>query len=233
MKIVAGMFCVIGWMLVAAAGAAPQQRGNGNIIAPMGVNITGAVFRGVFNPAIGSGAAYDVTSADGTKSQIEITVVGKEEVGGKQGSWIELAMNRPQDKAPMYMKTLTVIDGNTASIARMIMQPPDMGPMEMPVRQMPNLQQPTPADVRNSAEKVGTESVTTPAGTFSCEHYRAKDGTWEAWISTQVIPWGIVKSASKDGNLTLTRVITGATDHIAGAPMSMEQMMRGGLGRGR
>jgi hypothetical protein len=89
-------------------------------------------------------------------------------------------------------------------------------------------------DVRDSAEKVGTESVTTPAGTFNCDHYRAKDGSWDAWISTQVMPWGVVKSTSKDVNMTLTRVITNATDHITGTPQVMDpaQMMRG-MGRGR
>ncbi|MGH8100926.1 MAG: hypothetical protein ACREIW_06490, partial [Chthoniobacterales bacterium] len=225
--------CAIGLTAVAVAGIAAQQRGNGNMLGPMGVNVTGAVFRGVFNPTIGSGSAYEMTTTDGKKNDMEITVVGKEDVSGKQGYWIEFSMNNPQGGGQVYAKTLTVIDGNNASLTRMVVQPPGMGPMEMPVQQIPNMQQSTPADVRNSAEKVGTESVTTPAGTFNCDHYKAKDGAWDAWISTQVIPWGVVKSSSKDGNMTLTRVITGAADHITGTPQSMEQMMRGGFGRGR
>jgi len=226
------MCWVIGVTLVGAAAVTGQQRGN--MMGPMGANVTGAVFRGVFNPTIGSGAAYEVTSNDGKKNQMDIAVVGKEEVSGKQGYWIEMAMNNPQGNGQMYMKTLTVIDGNNASVAKMIVQSPEMpGPMEMPLQGVRGMPQSSPVDVRESAEKVGTESVTTPAGTFNCDHYKAKDGAWEAWISTQVIPWGVVKSTSKDGNMTLTRVITNATDHITGTPQTMEQMMRGGLGRGR
>ena len=94
-------------------------------------------------------------------------------------------------------------------------------------------QQPTPTDVRAVAEKVGNESVTTPAGTFNCEHYRAKDGSWEAWLSTQVTPWGLVKSTTKDTTMVLTRVITDAKDHITGTPQKFDpaEMMRG-MGRG-
>jgi hypothetical protein len=231
MKTLGALIFVIGVAVIAAIGIAAQQRGPGNMMGPMGANVTGAVFRGVFNPNIGSGAAYEMTTSEGKKNNMEITVVGKEDVAGKQGYWIEFGMNEPQAGGQMYAKTLTVIDGNNASVTKMVVQTPQMGPMEMPMqgRGMP---QSTPADVRNSAEKIGTESVTTPAGTFNCDHYKAKDGTWEAWISTQVIPWGVVKSTSKDGSMTLTRVITGATDHITGKPMSMEEMMRQ-MGRGR
>jgi len=231
MRVLRNVCYLIGLTIVATAGIAAQQRGN--MMGAMGANVTGAVFRGVFNPTIGSGSAYEVTTTDGNKKEMEITVVGKEDVSGKQGYWIEFGMNEPQAGGQVYGKTLTVIDGNNASVTRMIVQTPQMGPMEMPMQAAPNMQKPTPADVRNSAEKVGTESVTTPAGTFNCDHYKAKDGAWDAWISTQVIPWGVVKSTSKDGNMTLTRVITGATDHITGTPQSMEQMMRGGFGRGR
>ena len=66
----------------------------------------------------------------------------------------------------MYMKTLMVIDGKNASVTRMIVQPPGSGPMEMPVQgMMGGVQQPAATDVRETAERVGAETVTTPAGT--------------------------------------------------------------------
>jgi hypothetical protein len=34
-----------------------------------------------------------------------------------------------------------VIDGKNASVTRMVIQPPGMGPMEMPVQSMPGMQQ--------------------------------------------------------------------------------------------
>ena len=204
MKTLRAMCWTLAVALLAAVPAAAQR---GAMAGPMGANVTGAVFRGVFNPVIGTGAAYDFVRSDGMKNPVEVTVVGKEDVSGKPGYWIELSMNNPQGSGQVYAKTLMVIDGKNASVTRMIVQPPGMGPMEIPTQGMQGMQQSTPADVRDSAEKVGSESVTTPAGTFNCDHYRAKDGSWDAWISTQVMPWGVVKSTSKDINMTLTRVI--------------------------
>jgi hypothetical protein len=222
--------CTMGVLLLAAATASAQQQ---MPVGPMGSNITAAVFHGVFSPTVGSGSVYEFDN-EGKKNQVEIGVVGKEDVAGKPGSWVELGMDNPQGSGKVYVKMLMVVDGDNATISRMIMQPPGMGPMEMPMRNMPGMQQSSAADVRSSAEKVGSESVTTPAGTFNCDHYRAKDGSWDAWISTQVVPWGVVKSTSKDMNMTLTQLITNATDHITGTPQSMDQMMRGmGMGRGR
>jgi hypothetical protein len=40
------------------------------------------------------------------------------------------------------------------------------------------------------------------------------------WLSTQVAPWGLVKSSGTDGTeMVLARTITGATDHITGTPV--------------
>jgi hypothetical protein len=86
----------------------------------------------------------------------------------------------------------------------------------------------TPSDVRAKSELVGTESVTVPAGTFSCQHYRAKDGSSDVWISEKVAPWGLVKMQGKNNSMVLTKVITDAKDHITGTPKKFDpmQMMR-------
>ncbi len=87
------------------------------------------------------------------------------------------------------------------------------------------------ADVHNGAEVVGTESVTTPAGTFDCEHLRTKEGS-DVWIAPKTGPWGLVKSTSKDSSMVLVKVITDAKSHVVGTPQSMDSMM-GGRGRGQ
>ncbi len=224
---------ILTWMLVImllVGGTAAAQRG------PMGPNMGPPEFRGILNPVVGSGAAYQLENRN-TKSELEITVVGKEDVAGKQGVWMEMGVNSPEAGGQVYMKTLMVIDGKNASVTRMIMQPPGMGPMEMPVQgMMGGAQQPASTDVRETAVLVGTETITTPAGTFNCEHYRAKDGSWDAWISPQVSPWGLVKSTARDTTMTVTRLITNATSHITGTPTRFDpaEMMRQGMGqRGR
>jgi hypothetical protein len=186
-------------------------------------------FRGVFSPTVGAGAAYQMQGKSG-QQDIEITVVGKEDVNGKPGFWIEMAMN-PSGKGQMYAKTLMVLDGKNSTIARMIFQMPGQAPMELPAMMMSRGGQtpaPTTTDIRDQAEHVGTEDVTTPAGTFSCEHYRSKDGG-DVWISSKVTPWGLVKSSSNGQSMTLIRVISDAQDHITGTPQKFDpsQLMRG------
>jgi hypothetical protein len=182
-------------------------------------------FRGVFNPTVGLGAAYRLEKGDNPlRAEEEVTIVGSETVDGKQGYWIEFA---PLSNGPHYIKMLVLVDGNNLLTKRMITQSDDKPPVELPLPDTPkttSFKSPfvTPADNRETADKVGTETVTTPAGTFDCDHYRAKDGSWEEWLSPQVGPWGLVKTASRIGTMTLTRIVTNATDHIAGSPKTTD-----------
>jgi hypothetical protein len=189
-------------------------------------------FRGVFNPVVGSGAAYEMTGKSG-KNNLELTVVGKEDVNGKSGVWIEMAMAPPQG-GQMYAKTLMVIDGKTATSTRMIVQLAGQPPMDM-TSMLAGQQAPsTVIDARDSADHLGAENVTTPAGTFSCEHYKSKDGNWEVWLSSKVTPWGLVKSTNNtDTTMVLTKVISGATDHITGTPVPMNPGALGRAGAGQ
>lgn len=175
-----------------------------------------ADFRGVFNPTVGAGAAYRLeTSNKAPRAEEEIAILGSEMLDGKRAYWIEFA---PLGESPHYIKMLVIVDGKELLTKRMITQSPGMPPVELPVpdtlRRAPFV---TPADNRELADKVGTESITTPAGTFNCDHYRAKDGTWEEWLSPQVGPWGLVKTTSRIGTVTLTRIVTHATDRITGS----------------
>ncbi len=131
----------------------------------------------------------------------------------------------------MYMKYLFVPGDQGVTPIRMIMQQPGQDPMEMDMTGMMGgrMAQSTPTDIRDRAERVGTETVTVPAGTFVCEHYRMKDGSADTWISDKVAPWGLVKSQGKNTSMVLTKVITDAKDHITGTPKKFDpmQMMRG------
>jgi hypothetical protein len=204
--------------------------------AQMGIGAPPPDFRGVFSPVVGSGATYEVDSK-GVKRNIEITVVGKEDVEGKPGYWMEIGLNDPRAGGQMYIKNLMVIDGKSGNLSRTIIQAPGRPPMEISgMAAMMNrgqAQKPTSTDFRDQAELVGTEDVTTPAGTFSCQHYRAKDGSGDVWVSTKVTPWGLVKATGKDGGMTLASVVTDAKDHITGTPQKFDpaEMMRQSMGQ--
>ena len=71
--------------------------------AQMGMHAAPAM-RGIFNPVVGSGGQYEMTTEKGTKMVMEIAVVGKESVDGKEGYWFEMTMSTPHHGADDYQK---------------------------------------------------------------------------------------------------------------------------------
>lgn len=206
------------------------------LAAQMGMGMGSRVptLSGIFRPVVGTGAVYENTREGREPATMEFSVVGKEDSNGKTGYWIESSMSDPKAGGEIIVKILETVDGDTISYARWVMQMPGQGPMEMDSSMMNmgrNQSTVKPmADLRGKAELVGTESITVPAGTFSCEHYRMKDGTGDGWISDKVSPWSLVKMVdTKDkSTIVLTKVISDAKDRITGTPTKFDpmQMMR-------
>jgi hypothetical protein len=191
--------------------------------AQMGMHVAPAM-RGIFNPVVGSGGEYEMTTEKGTKMVMEIAIVGKESVAGKDAYWFEMTMsNSPMGQ--MVMKSLTVVDGTDTVVSRMIMQMGTRPPMEMPTQMTKSSAQKQPADIRDRAEDVGSETITTPAGTFTAEHYKMKDGSGDAWVAAKAGPYGLVKFQGKDTSMVLTKVITDAKDKVTGTPVPFNPMM--------
>jgi hypothetical protein len=185
---------------------------------------------GVFNPVVGSGASYEMVKTDGEKIPFDMAVVDKDASGGY---WVEYSMQNPKLNGPVYMKNLMVHQSDDIIIQRSIMQMPGRPPMDMSsMMSMKAMQSPKEkADFRANAQNMGTESVTTPAGTFSCEHWRnAKDGT-DVWLSDKIVPWRVVKMSGANDTLSLVKIISDAKTHITGTPMSMEEMMQQHMGK--
>jgi len=199
--------------LVAAIGAKAQMGFGGP-----------PTMHGVWHPVVGNGAAYEMTSKDGKKTDMEIDVVGKESVGGQDGIWMEITMNQPQMGGDMIMKMFTVANGSDAQSSRMIMKLPNTPAMEMPASSGKSHEKVQPTDIRSSAQDVGSESVTVPAGTFTCEHYHMKDGSGDVWVTDKISPWGVAKYQSQESSMVLMKVITGATDKITEKPIPFDPM---------
>ena len=142
-------------------------------------------------------------------------------------------MTDQRTSQPVYMKSLVSVTDAGITTMRMVMQLAGRDPMEMDLSSSPMgraMNQTVAVNIAEKAEIVGTDSITVPAGTFSCTHYRMKDGTGDAWVSDKVSPWGLVKSQGKDSSIILSKVITDAKDHITGTPKKFDpmQMMRQG-----
>src|SRR6202050_1189878 len=195
--------------------------------AQMGMGMRPSMPSGIFTPTVGAGAAYEVTSSDGKTQPIEFALVGKESVNGKDGYWMEWTTSTGRT-GQMIMKTL-IVPGATDAPTRMIMQMASGQPMEMPTQGRMGAQAKPNTDIREGGQDLGKESVTVPAGTFNCEHYRSKDGG-DVWISSQVPLFGMVKSVSNGSTMVLTKAITGAKDKITGTPVPFNpQMMMQGV----
>lgn len=198
-----------------------------------GMGMMPPAMSGMWNPVVGNGATYELTGKDGKKTLMTVAIVSKED----NGFWMEYLINA-NDGQLTVMQMLMVRDGDSMSVPKMIIQAGGRGPMEISGAMMGMMASrggasaPAPkADVHAGAEVVGTESVTTPGGTFECEHLRTKEGS-DVWIAPKTGPWGLVKSNSKDSSMVLVKVITDAKSHVVGTPQSMDSMM-GGRGRGQ
>ncbi len=148
-------------------------------------------FRGVWSPVVGAGSAYQVDTKREGKKDIEIAVVGSEDVDGNPGHWIEIVMKDNRGEQ-VIVKHLIVLDEKQTHPVRMIMQHGEEQPIEFSMDMMGMIRRGQPreqaADIRTTAEHVGTESVTTPAGTFTCEHYRDNKSNGDLWVTEKVAP---------------------------------------------
>ena len=178
---------------------------------------------GAFKPVVGSGAQYELSTEKEKNMRCAYVVVGKEKVGGDEGYWLEMRFEVGEEGS-MLMKQLIVAHGDKTTIKRMLFQAPGQPPMEMPVGVMAAVMK---QDREGAAEKepvlgkkLGTETVTVPAGTFLCQHYRAQSekGTMDVWVSPKVSPYGMVKMVSQEMTMTLEKILTHQTSQMKGSP---------------
>jgi hypothetical protein len=168
-------------------------------------------FQKFWNPVVGTGEVLETTDNDkhATKHLFEFQVISKESVGGNDGFWLEMSMDDTQF-GTLYGKSLLV--PAQARFVKMIVKMADMDPMEMPVGTTPGSR--LQADTSHM-QKIGTESVTVPAGTFTCDHWKDDRGS-EAWTSSQVSPISLVKAVDKSDTTVLVKMLSKTQEHITG-----------------
>jgi len=180
-----------------------------------------------FNPVVGKGAQYlSTTNAKGVAktTTMEMDIVAKESVEGKDGYWMEFVMTDEKNQSSVGKALFTKDD---FQFHRMIIQMPGQGAMEMPFNANAARKEKM-ENTMNEWHSVGNESITVPAGTFSCEHWRNDSRNSDVWTSDNVTPLGMVKEANPNGGMVLTKVITDAKDRITGPvrQFDMQQMMQ-------
>lgn len=212
-----GLLCAAAVLFLSAA---PKTR------AQMGVRPGTPGLSGLWQPTVGAGASYEVRGEGQSKQPFELAIIGKENVQGKDGVWVEFTISAEQI-GTMIVKELVLFDPAKMQMHtfKAIIELPGHPPMELPEETM-QAQQPFEFDgVRAESVDLGNESVKTLAGIFKCEHYRAKDGSSEFWVSKQVLPMGLVKSQGKGRTVTLVKVVKDAKDKISGIAQPFDPMM--------
>lgn len=184
---------------------------------------------GVWNPVVGSGAVYNMTGGRGGASQMQFAIVGKEEIDGATGYWVEVAFDNAEMGGETVFRTLTVASGDQMENKKTIMQMPGQPPMEMPTGGPmggPRGNRPQPSDIRKDKDVVliGTESIIVPAGTFTCQHFHNNTTGGDSWVAAAAGPYGLVKSVSREGEMVLAKVLTGAKSKITGTPVPFDPM---------
>ena len=181
----------------------------------------------VFHPVVGKGAAYLSTDKDGKTRNSEISIVGKDSIDGKDGFWMEFVADDHNGKPVVGKALITLGD---FQFHRMIVQPAGQQAMELPggAMSMTDAGKAKMEEFSNGWNSVGTETITVPAGTFSCEHWRNDKNNADSWTSDKITPLGLVKETHSDGGMVLTKVLDNATDRITGhvKQFDMQQMMQ-------
>jgi hypothetical protein len=177
----------------------------------------------IFHPVVGQGAAYDTVDKDGKKSRMEMYVVDKEMVGTEQAYWMEIGHSADANGNLMYGKML-VTPADFKFHRMVFVMPGQTQPMEMDM----DAAKQHHTEMEKEIEKwhsVGTETITVPAGTFSCEHWKKDSGDGDVWASTKVSPMGMVKSVDNGRTMVLAKLITDAKSKIVGTPVKFDPQM--------
>jgi hypothetical protein len=182
----------------------------------------------VFHPVVGQGAVYQTmrSNAPGeAHSEEEISTVRKQTFEGRDGFWVEVSRSTSGGGAS-YAKIFITQD--PFQFRRMVIQQAGQPAVEIPFHQTVKGQEELDANLKKW-HVVGVETVSVPAGTYSCQHWSNDSGT-DIWTSDKVTPFGAVKQVNSGETKVLVRLVGNAEEHITGPvkvfdPQALQQQM--------
>ncbi len=186
----------------------------------------------VGNAKPGQWASFDATNDGSEAGKLRLAVVGSERAGDTTLYWFEVSFI---GKDPGHSGVVQILNPSLAAgvaaprglVVKMGGQPAMKipGPMAtlMGKQAGQNASAFDWAGRCSGAHVVGWESVTVPAGTFRALHVATDDGA-EVWGSRD-IPFGLVKTHGKQGDMALTAHGSDAKSSITEKPLDMPGMM--------
>jgi len=165
-------------------------------------------------PVNGAWAWYDLTDSTSKQSLVmRLAIVGEEQVGTKQGYWLEIEIVPLVGYRSIY-KMLVTGPANDPKNLHKVLQRVGRGDVEeLPVdKDAAQKEGPAPEPER---KLVGEEEVTIRDGSaVKAQHYQlTREGqTVDIWLSDDVRPMGIVKQVTPSGEFKLRNYGVGGQD---------------------
>src|SRR5256885_5939076 len=191
-----------------------------------------AVCKTVGDAKLGQWASFDATNGGSEAGKLRLAVVGSERAGDTTLYWFEVSF---LGKDPGHSGVVQILNPSLAAgvaaphglIVKMGAQPAMKIPGPMASLMGKQAGQNTSAfdwAARGSgAPAGGWESVTVAAGTFRALHVATDDGA-EVWGSRDV-PFGLVKTHGRQGDMALTRHGADAKSSITEKPLDIPGLM--------
>jgi len=176
----------------------------------------------LLDPKVGQWAWYALHSADDEQNfAVRQAIVGSEPVGRRTGYWLEVEVV-PEVGYKTIFKMLLTGPANDARNVHRIIAKHGLDPAhEVPVEaQVPDERPP-----RARRRSQGMEEVFTASGYIRAERFTVTKGEqeFEIWLHDDVLPTGIVRMRSQDGEMVVRRYGTGG-QHAESLIESVEEV---------
>jgi hypothetical protein len=213
-------------LLTLAAGAAPASPAQ----APAATDLR-EVCKSLGDAKVGQWASFDASSGGPNGGKIRLAVIGSERSTDTTLYWFEVSFEGKDDSHSGVVQILTANLASGIAAPREVVMKWGPQPAMKVSGQMASMmgqagKQNTAAfdwaGRCSGAHAVGWESVVVPAGTFRALHLTTDDGA-ELWASRD-IPFGLVKTHGRQGDMALTGRGTDAKSSITEKPIEMPGM---------
>jgi hypothetical protein len=157
-----------------------------------------------------------------TRQGVLVRIAALEHEGG--GQWFEVGITDGRSRTTL-IKTLVL--GSLAApkkVVKAVIQPPGQQPLLLPDELAARPLPPFRAGRDPRSQLVAKERVKVPAGSFLAEKYRTTERgkPTDAWFSSQVAGWPMVKLLSPELSLELAAFGTGARSEVRGTPTKLD-----------
>jgi len=162
----------------------------------------------LLDPKVGQWAWYTLHSADDQEHYaVRQAIVGSEPVGRRTGYWLEVEVVPEAGYKTIFKMLLTGPANDARNVHRIIAKHGLDPAFEVPVEEQIPDERPPRARRRSQ----GMEDVLTSSGVIRAERFSVTQGEQELdlWLHDAVLPTGIVRMRSADGEMIIRRYGTG------------------------